>query len=118
MTLSRRIILHVGAPKTGSTYIQKRLKANASALRARGVYVPVLPEVSAMAGNAKLLATVLTDERTASFQRAFPTLDLALLRPEQVMDDLLRGWVKDEEDVILSAENFRPSHAVRLYFFL
>ena len=50
MTAGRRVILHVGAPKTGSTYLQKRLRANAQALRARGVYVPVLPEVAATAG--------------------------------------------------------------------
>ena len=47
-----RIVLHVGAPKTASTYIQRRLRVNEEQLRKHGIYLPVLPEVAAMAGNA------------------------------------------------------------------
>ncbi len=114
MRAGRRVILHVGAPKTGSTYLQKRLRANSPALRARGVYVPILPEVAAMAGNAKLLATILGGEPTPSFRRAFPDLDVARLTPERVLSDLLQDWRIGAEDVVLSAENFRPSHAAWL----
>lgn len=38
---SNRVYLHIGAPKTGSTYVQGVLAANAQALRERGVYFPV-----------------------------------------------------------------------------
>ncbi len=36
----RRIYLHVGAPKTGTTYLQDRLGVNARALARHGVHVP------------------------------------------------------------------------------
>lgn len=38
--MSRRVVLHVGAPKTGTTYLQDRLQLNARALAAAGVHVP------------------------------------------------------------------------------
>lgn len=109
-----RIILHVGAPKTGSTYIQRRLRADPEGLRRQGVHVPVLPAVVQMAGNAKLLATVLSEEPSLSFIRAFPNIDVSQMDPAQIVADLLRDWRSDREDVVLSAENFRPSHAARL----
>jgi hypothetical protein len=34
------VYLHIGAPKTGTTYVQDRLTRNAAALRKRGVVVP------------------------------------------------------------------------------
>ncbi|WP_166135349.1 hypothetical protein [Nocardioides ochotonae] len=36
----RRVYLHIGAPKTGTTYLQRRLGANARSLAGHGVYVP------------------------------------------------------------------------------
>jgi hypothetical protein len=39
----RRVFLHVGAPKTGTTYLQARLSANAGELRDHGVLVPRTP---------------------------------------------------------------------------
>lgn len=109
-----RILLHVGAPKTGSTYLQRRLRADPDELRRQGVYVPVLPAVARMAGNAKLLATVLSDEPSLSFRHAFPEIDVGAIAPEQVVAELLADWRPDDEDVVLSAENFRPSHALTL----
>jgi hypothetical protein len=38
--MSRRVYLHIGAPKTGTTYLQDRLALNARSLAARGVHVP------------------------------------------------------------------------------
>src|SRR3712207_9036613 len=35
------VYLHVGAPKTGTTYLQDRLHRNRAALAARGVHYPV-----------------------------------------------------------------------------
>ncbi len=38
--MSRRVYLHVGAPKTGTTYLQDRLHLNAKTLAARDVHFP------------------------------------------------------------------------------
>jgi hypothetical protein len=38
--MAERVILHVGAMKTGTSFIQKRLSQNVDALRAQGVLVP------------------------------------------------------------------------------
>lgn len=112
--LSGRVVIHIGAPKTGSTYLQRRLRADPARLREAGIHVPVHPLVMSVAGNAKLLATVLLGEPTLSFARAFPGIDTGVLRAHDVLDALLSDWRRDEEAVILSAENFRPSHAPRL----
>jgi hypothetical protein len=111
---SPRIVLHVGAPKTASTYLQRRLRANSERLRERGIFVPVLPQVAAMAGNAKLLATALSKRPSLTFQRAFPEIDHRTLNPATLVDELLRDWKRETESVVLSAENFRPHHAARL----
>jgi hypothetical protein len=108
---SPRLVLHVGAPKTASTYIQRRLRANSVRLRNQGVHVPVLPEVAEMAGNAKLLPTALGQRRSLTFQRAFPKIDIRTLDPKKIVAELLRDWRSDSESVVLSAENLRPMHA-------
>lgn len=38
--MSRRVYLHIGAPKTGTTYLQDRLSVNAKTLAAHGVHFP------------------------------------------------------------------------------
>jgi hypothetical protein len=38
--MSRRVYLHIGAPKTGTTYLQDRLTVNARSLARHGVHVP------------------------------------------------------------------------------
>jgi len=38
--MSRRVYLHIGAPKTGTTYVQDRLSLNAVSLRAHDVHLP------------------------------------------------------------------------------
>jgi len=111
---SPRIVLHVGAPKTGSTYLQRRLRADPSHLRKHGIYLPVLPVVAEMAGNAKLLATALSRRPSLTFQRAFPQIDVGALDPARLVTELLQDWRPDSESLVLSAENFRPNHAPRL----
>jgi len=111
---SPRIVLHVGAPKTASTYLQHRLRADPNHLRKHGIYVPVLPSVAEMAGNAKLLATALSRRPSLTFQRAFPEIDVSALEPAKLVAELLRDWRPDSESVVLSAENLRPHHARRL----
>ena len=112
---SPRIVLHVGAPKTASTYLQRRLRADSNHLRKHGIYVPVLPAVAAMAGNAKLLATALSKRPSLTFQRAFPEIDVSALNPAVLVSELLKDWKRDSESVVLSAENFRPHHVTRLH---
>jgi hypothetical protein len=109
-----RMVIHVGAPKTGSTYIQKRLRVDPCYLRSAGIYVPVHPKTERMAGNAKLLATAFLGNPSASFARAFPNIDVANLQPSDVLNELLSGWQRNTETIVLSAENFRSSHAMRL----
>ncbi|WP_341928312.1 hypothetical protein [Nocardioides psychrotolerans] len=47
-TPKRRVYLHIGAPKTGTTYVQDRLSLNARTLAAHGVHFPTRsPVVSA-----------------------------------------------------------------------
>src|SRR6266568_2611385 len=111
---SPRIVLHVGAPKTASTYLQRRLRADSNHLRKYGIYLPVLPVVAEMAGNAKLLATALSRRPSLTFQRAFPDIDVSALDPTRLVAELLQGWRPDSESVVLSGENFRPHHAPRL----
>ena len=111
---SPRIVLHVGAPKTASTYLQRRLRADPGYLRKHGIYVPVLPVVAEMAGNAKLLATALSRRPSLTFQRAFPEIDVSALDPAKLVAELFQDWRPDSESVVLSAENFRPQHTRRL----
>ncbi|WP_158806736.1 hypothetical protein [Beijerinckia sp. L45] len=87
-------------------------------MRAQGIFVPVLPAVAQMAGNAKLLATVLDAAPTLSFQRVFPHIDSRALDPARIVEELLADWRPDQEALILSAEDFRPTHAARLQHLL
>jgi hypothetical protein len=111
---SPRIVLHVGALKTASTYLQRRMGANLARLREHGIYLPVLPAVAQMAGNAKLLTTALNRRPTSMFQRAFPNIDVSKLDPAQIVAELLEGWRPADESVVLSDESLRPEHARRL----
>jgi hypothetical protein len=111
MAKQARVILHIGGPKTGSTYIQKRLRLAPDLLRKRGIYVPVLPDVSLMAGNAKLIPVAIDRNASKSFRRAFPNIDLGKLNPESVVAELTKDWQRESEVLILSAENFRSGHA-------
>lgn len=114
MTTANRIVLHIGAHKTGSTYLQRRLREAAPMLRAAGIHVPIHPLAPNITGNAKLLATVLAGEPSPRFARIFPRIDVARLEPAALASTLLADWRRDQEAVILSAENFRPGDAQRL----
>jgi hypothetical protein len=83
-------------------------------LRNHGIHVPVLPAVSRIAGNAKLLATALSGYPSPSFQRSFPEIDVSKLDPVRIVAELLEDWRSDQETVVLSAETFRPNHAQSL----
>ena len=40
MSSQRRVYLHIGAPKTGTTYVQDRLSRNSRMLAQHGVHFP------------------------------------------------------------------------------
>lgn len=113
-----RIVLHIGAPKTGSTYIQRMLQSAPEVIRAQGIYYPILPQIAQIAGNAKLLASSMLGHVTPSFRRAFPQIDPRALDPSEIARDLLKGWNPDKETLVLSAETFMPDHAERLHAML
>lgn len=110
----KRIVLHIGSAKTGSTYVQKRLRLDESYVRSQGIFLPVLDEVARIAGNAKLLAACLSKERTYNFKRAFPQVDPTVLDPQKLVDRMLADWKPTDETLVLSAEDFRHFHASAL----
>lgn len=60
---TRRVLLHIGAPKSGTTYVQARLHRNADALAAVGVLVPRAPEADGAGSIAFRAAGDLTGVR-------------------------------------------------------
>ena len=63
--MNRRIILHVGSPKCGSTFLQRVMHKNADTLLAHGIRYPAPPE--AHPGNAGDLKTIDRDRYEAMF---------------------------------------------------
>lgn len=109
------MIIHTGAPKTGSTFLQKLMVSNRDLLRSEGIYYPQQSLAGAMAGNAKLLVTAMLGTPTKSFTRTFPAINVRKLQPQQLLEDLLQDWNPEQETIVLSAENFRPEHAAYLH---
>lgn len=93
-----RLVVHVGPPKTATTYIQQALLANESALAAHGVYLPKAGR-SAMSGKA-VAHHHLAWELTGS-PRYEPGSGWGALAQE------LRGV--DAETVLISSELLAPS---------
>jgi len=63
VTGSRRVVLHVGAPKSGTTYLQSRLNRNVDALASHGVLVPHLASGKRPASFVFRAALDVTDVR-------------------------------------------------------
>ena len=55
--MTRRVYLHVGAPKTGTTYLQDRLGRNARRLAAHDVHVPRLNPITTPASQVLVATT-------------------------------------------------------------
>ena len=108
-----RIIIHIGAPKTGSSSLQRLMRTEPGLWRAHGLHMPVLPEVERQAGNAALLAATLGAE-TLGFRRGHPDIDVATLDPAELVSRLLAGWQREREVLVLSAVNFEEPQASRL----
>lgn len=111
---NRRVILHVGAPKTGSTYVQKRLHANTAALAAQQIAYPELWPTKGLSANAKLLPIVIEGVLPPIFQRRFPHIALHDFDAAQLTHNLLAPFEQGARVVILSAENMRAQHTEAL----
>lgn len=99
MTAQRfeQIIVHVGQPKTGTTYIQRTLAANAERLKAHGILYPV-PRAELTAHHGLVHHLLNPEDRT--------TLERALIGPSGDGDlilDALRGQ-RGLDTAILSSE--------------
>jgi hypothetical protein len=105
-----RIVIHIGAPKTGSSTLQRLVRTEPDVWRAHGVHMPILPEVERQAGNAMLLAASLGAE-TAGMRRGFPEIDPAALDPAELVARLLAGWRPEREVLVLSAVHFEAAQA-------
>ncbi len=111
MPTLNKIVIHIGAPKTGSTYIQKRLR-NAQNMRSdHGVYYPILPIIQNMAGNAKLLPIAIDKRASQLFKHVYTNINISNLDPAMIMHAFTEQWHRTKETMILSAENMRSHHA-------
>jgi hypothetical protein len=106
-----KIIFHVGAPKTGSTYLQKRLKANADILLENNLCYPIKPGFEKLAANAKLVTLGIDNSLASGFARNFPDFDVTTLDPQDELERLIALCPSNVETAILSSEKMRPRHA-------
>lgn len=115
----RRVVLHAGLPKTGTTSIQQFLRKNARALAKKGImYSPVADESSL--GNHNLLAT--------AFCKYVPRIyvDTYLDDLDRLQQDGIAGWRKllsdfrasDHETLLISGELFIRCDVKRLAEFV
>src|SRR6187431_869684 len=74
--MSRRVYLHVGAPKTGTTYLQDRLALNAASLRRAGGTTVVSHEILAGAKPAEA-RRALSDLSFAEVHVVYSARDVA-----------------------------------------
>ncbi len=107
----KKIIFHVGAPKTGSTYLQKRLKANADILLGNNLCYPIKPGFEKLAANAKLVTLGIDNSLASGFTRNFPDFDVEKLDPQNELERLIALCPSNVETAILSSEKMRPRHA-------
>lgn len=107
----RQIIFHVGAPKTGSTYLQKRLRANTQILKSRAICYPVLPAFRSIEANAKTITMGMDKTSAGNFSKHFPKVKVDDLKAEKELQRLLALVPRKTERVILSSEKMRLQHA-------
>lgn len=112
--MPKRIIFHVGAPKAGSTYLQKRLKSNTEALAQNGMCYPIIPRFDKVAANAKIVTLSIDSKSASQFTFNFPDLNISALDPQTTLDELLGICADHAETIVLSSEKMRPHHAARL----
>lgn len=109
-----KIILHVGAEKTGSTSLQRILSGNPAWLRDAKAHYPIHPLYQGIRANAKLLTFALQQEFPKAFKRNFPNKDVATLDPVAELNVLLDQCPEGTKTAVLSSELLHPHHASEL----
>ena len=98
--MSRTVYLHIGAPKTGTTYIQDRLSLNAKTLAQHGVYLP---------------ASAMVDPSLFQFRAALDLLDQDWGGPtghaKGGWSALVRKVRRRNGTVVVSHEILAPAHS-------
>lgn len=106
--MARRIILHIGSPKCGSTYLQRVMLQNAPALRTRGIHYP--HDEQAHPGNAGTLNQINAED----LQQLFPEgVHTAVLSHEDLYGlpkrgDALSALVRDTDIAVHLLVFLRP----------
>jgi hypothetical protein len=109
-----KIILHVGAEKTGSTSLQGILCDNPHWLGDAQAHYPVHPDYKRIRANAKLLTFALQQRLPETFQRNFPKTDVATLDPAIELNNLLDQCPMGTKTAVLSSELLRSHTAAAL----
>ena len=71
--MAEAIYVHIGAPKAGSSYLQKMLAAHAETLSEAGFFLPLATRAAQFAAAADLRGETWTDEQAHSGRRWLPT---------------------------------------------
>jgi hypothetical protein len=102
--MSRRVYLHIGAPKTGTTYLQDRLTLNSASLRAHGVHLPTSsPLVSPALFHFRAALDVLEQDWGGAPGHAVGAWDTLVKRVRRL-----------DGTVIVSHEIFAPARPERI----
>ncbi len=102
--MSRRVYLHIGAPKTGTTYLQDRLTLNAAELRRHGVLVPTSsPMVSPALFHFRAALDVLGQDWGGAPGHA-----------TGAWDTLVKRVSRASGNVVVSHEIFAPARPERI----
>ena len=100
----RRVYLHIGAPKTGTTYVQDRLTLNAGALKQHGVLLPT--------------SSPLVSPALFHFRAALDVLDQdwggAPGHAAGAWDTLVKRIRRTGDTVVVSHEIFAPARPERI----
>lgn len=112
MQLSNNVFIHIGLPKTGTTYIQHKMYVNSDKLMSNGIYVPKTG-LSSLQNNFwdhNLLALALQPERWGQFpstlSKTLPTMWSDLVSeikscdcPDAIISAETLSWELDEEQI-------------------
>ena len=113
-----KMVLHVGAEKTGSTSLQEILCKNPDWLQQTAVHYPIHPICGSIRANAKLLTFALQQDLPAVFRRNFPDTDVTGMDPAKELNLLLAECPTGTQTAVLSSELLRPHHAAHLKYLM
>ncbi len=116
--MGQRVILHVGAMKSGTSYVQALLYANRQVLAERGVLVPgrtwsdqvraaqdVLGMASARTGDISGCWERLVEEMAAYDGTAVVSMEFLGTAPKSVIERVTNEWDDDDLTVVVSARD-------------